>query len=111
MTSWEFNLPVTLEFGVGKRKEIKSYIDSIGGKNGVLVCSHSFSKNGVADEFVKMSEGTLKAVFADIRPNPTTDNVNNCVKVMRKIGADFCRCARRWLTHGLLQSSLCNSKG
>ena len=72
MTSWEFNLPVTLEFGVGKRKEIKSYIDSIGGKNGVLVCSHSFSKNGVADEFVKMSEGTLKAVFADIRPNPTT---------------------------------------
>lgn len=89
LTSWEFNLPVTLEFGVGKRKEIKSYIDSIGGKNGVLVCSHSFSKNGVADEFIKMSEGTLKAVFADIRPNPTTDNVNNCVEVMRKIGADF----------------------
>ena len=72
MTSWEFNLPVTLEFGVGKRKEIKSYIDSIGGKNGVLVCSHSFSKNGVADEFVKNERGHAEGCFC--RHSPKSDN-------------------------------------
>lgn len=87
--TWEFNLPVKLEFGNGKRKELKRFIDEIGGKNGVLVCSKSFSKNGVADEFVNMSGGKIKAVFSDIRPNPTTDNVNACVKLMRETKADF----------------------
>lgn len=89
MESWQFNLPVRLEFGVGKRNEIKSFIESIGGKNGVLVCSKSFAKNGIADEFVKSSEGTIKKIFSDIRPNPTTDNVNACVNVLREINADF----------------------
>jgi alcohol dehydrogenase len=89
MQNWQFNLPVRLEFGIGKRKELKQFIDDIGGKNGVLVCSRSFAKNGLADEFVKISNSTLKAVFSDIRPNPTTDNVNECVKLMRDINADF----------------------
>ena len=89
MDNWQFNLPVRIEFGAGKRKEINNFIDAIGGKNGVLVASHSFAKNGVADEFVKMSSGKIKAVFSDIRPNPTTDNVNACVKVLRSINADF----------------------
>lgn len=86
---WSFNLPVRLEFGCGKRKEIKSYIDSIGGKNGVLVCSKTLAKNGVADEIIKLSEGAITAVFSDIRPNPTTDNVNDCVALLRKVNADF----------------------
>lgn len=89
MDNWQFNLPVRIEFGAGKRKEINNFIDAIGGKNGILVASHSFAKNGVADEFVKMSGGKIKAVFSDIRPNPTTDNVNACVKVLRSINADF----------------------
>lgn len=87
--NWEFNLPVKLVFGCGERNNLKKYIDEIGGKRGVLVCSKSFAKNGLADEFVKNSEGTLCAVFSDVRPNPTTDNVDNCVSLMRKINADF----------------------
>lgn len=87
--NWGFNLPVKLEFGVGKRNEIKKYIDEIGGKRGVLVCSRSFAKNGLADSFVELSEGAIVSVFSDIRPNPTTDNVNACVDMMRSVGADF----------------------
>lgn len=86
---WEFNLPVKLIFGNGKRREIKNYINEIGGKKGVLVCSASFAKNGLADEFVKLSGGLIKGVFSDVRPNPTTDNVDNCVKLMRQLDADF----------------------
>lgn len=36
-----------------------------------------------------MSGGKIKAVFSDVRPNPTTDNVDDCVKIMREIKADF----------------------
>ena len=86
---WEFNLPVKLIFGNGKRREIEKYIDEIKGKNGVLVCGKSFTKNGVADEFVNLSGGKIKKIFSDIRPNPTTDNVDECVKLMREIDADF----------------------
>ena len=86
---WEFNLPVKLVFGNGKRHNLSTYIDEIGGKQGVLVCGKSFVKNGVADAFVNHSNGRIKAVFSDIRPNPTTDNVDDCVKLIREINADF----------------------
>lgn len=86
---WEFNLPVKLVFGNGKRRELKKYITEIGGSNGVLVCSRSFAKNGLAEEFIKLSGGTINAVFSDVRPNPTTENVDDCVSLMREIDADF----------------------
>ena len=86
---WEFNLPVKLIFGNGRRKEIKKYIEEISGTNGVLVCSRSFAKNGLADEFVKLSDGLIKGIYSDVRPNPTTENVDNCVKLMRELNADF----------------------
>lgn len=87
--NWEFNLPVKLVFGAGKRHNLKEYIDEIGGSCGVLVCGKSFVKNGIADEFVKKADGAIRAVFSDIRPNPTTDNVDECIKLMREIHADF----------------------
>lgn len=87
--NWEFNLPVKLVFGNGKSRDIKSYINEIGGTRGVLVCSRSFAKNGLADEFIKASDGLLTEVFSDVRPNPTTDNVDDCVSLMRSINADF----------------------
>ena len=87
--SWEFMLPVKLVFGTGKHNELKKYIDEIGGKKGVLVCSRSFAKNGLAQRFVELSEGRLTEIFSDIRPNPTTDNVNDCVQLIRSINADF----------------------
>lgn len=86
---WEFNLPVKLVFGSGKRKALAEYISEIGGSKGVLVCGNSFRKNGVADEFVRLAQGKIVEVFSDIRPNPTTDNVNACVALMRSVGADF----------------------
>lgn len=87
--NWEFNLPVKLVFGSGKRNNLKKYIDEINGTRGVLVCGKGFAENGVANEFVNASDGLIKAVFSDVRPNPTTVNVDECVKLMREIDADF----------------------
>ncbi|MCD7872830.1 MAG: iron-containing alcohol dehydrogenase [Clostridiales bacterium] len=86
---WEFNLPVKIIFGSGKRHNIGEYIKEINGKRGVLVCSKSVAANGEAEKFIKNSSGALKAVFTDIRPNPTTENVDNCVALLREINADF----------------------
>lgn len=86
---WEFNLPVKLVFGSGKRSDLAKYIDEIGGSRGVLVCGNSFCKNSVADEFLRLGGGKIVEIFSDIRPNPTTDNVNDCVRLMREVDADF----------------------
>ena len=43
---WSCNLPVKIVFGNGKRREIKEYIDEIGGRRGVLVCSKTLAENG-----------------------------------------------------------------
>lgn len=86
---WEFNLPVKLVFGSGKRNDLAKYINEIGGSRGVLVCGNSFCKNGVADEFLRLGGGKIVEIFSDIRPNPTTDNVNDCVRLMREVDADF----------------------
>lgn len=87
--SWEFSLPVKIYFGTGKINELTKIIEEYGYKRGVLVCSNTLRKNGVADEIVNNCKGRIVAVFSDIRPNPTTDNVNDCVRVLREIDADF----------------------
>lgn len=87
--NWNFHLPVELVFGSGTRHEIKSYIEKIGGTRGVLVCGKSFLRNGTADAFLQAADGALVSVFSDIRPNPTTENVNACAAEMRRVEADF----------------------
>lgn len=87
--TWEFSLPVKIYFGTDKIKELPKIIEELGYKRGVLVCSNTLKKNGVADEIIENSKGILVATFSDIRPNPTTDNVNACVKILRENNADF----------------------
>lgn len=87
--SWDFSLPVKIYFGTDKVKELPKIIDEYGYKRGVLVCSKTLVKNGVADRISNDCNRRIVAVFSDIRPNPTTDNVNECVKVLRENNADF----------------------
>ena len=86
---WTFSLPVKIVFGSGKRRELGRYIDELGGKRGVLVCSKTLHENGTAQAVAEAAGGRLCAVFSDIRPNPTTGNVNACAELMRKVRADF----------------------
>lgn len=87
--TWEFSLPVKIYFGTDKVKELPKIIEEFGFKRGVLVCSNTLKNNGVADEIMQQCEGKIVDVFYDIRPNPTTSNVNNCVRVLRENNADF----------------------
>ncbi len=87
--NWEFSLPVRIIFGTGKAEKLPEIIEEYGYKKGVLVCSSTLKNNGVAKQITDSCNGKIVAVFSDIRPNPTTENVNECVKVLRKYHADF----------------------
>ncbi len=87
--TWDFSLPVKIYFGTDKINELPEIIKEFGYKRGVLVCSNTLKKNGTADKIIENCNGVIVDVFSDIRPNPTTDNVNECVKVLRENNADF----------------------
>lgn len=87
--TWDFSMPVKIHFGCGKTREIGRIIDQIGGKRGVLVLSKTLKNNGTGEKIKEYCDGRIVADFCDIRPNPTTDNVNECVRVLRETGADF----------------------
>ena len=86
---WEFLLPVKLHFGSGSLDKLGGIIETKKLTRGVLVCDKIFVDNGLASEIIKNGKGALTAVFSDITPNPTTENVNECVKILRKENADF----------------------
>ena len=46
--SWNFSLPTKIYFGTDKIKELPEIIKEFGYKKGVLVCSNTLKKNGVA---------------------------------------------------------------
>lgn len=87
--TWDFSMPVKIYFGNDKVKDLPQIIDSFGFERGVLVCSNTLKNNGVADEIMKNCANRIVDAFHDIRPNPTTDNVNDCVKVLRQSKAQF----------------------
>ncbi len=87
--TWNFSLPVKIYFGTDKINELPEIIKEFGYKRGVLVCSNTLKKNGIADKIIENCNGVIVAAFSDIRPNPTTDNVNACVKALRENNADF----------------------
>ena len=72
--TWEFSLPVKIYFGTDKIKELPKIIEEYGFERGVLVCSNTLKKNGVADEIIKNSNGRLVAVFNDIKAG----KIHNC---------------------------------
>lgn len=86
---WNFSLPVKICFGTDKINELPEIINESGYKRGVLVCSNTLKNNGTADKIIENCNGVIKTVFSDIRPNPTTENVNACVKALRENNADF----------------------
>lgn len=54
----------------------------------MLVCGKSFCEMAPQTP-LQAADGALVSVFSDIRPNPTTENVNACAAEMRRVEADF----------------------
>jgi phosphonate metabolism-associated iron-containing alcohol dehydrogenase len=87
--NFNFHLPVDIIFGGDSLERLPEIVAKYGACRGVLVCDSFFRTNGLCERVVKIADGAIAAVFSDIRPNPTVDNVDACVKVLRENDADF----------------------
>jgi len=86
---WNYVQPVTIKFGNGTVKEIKNIVENIGHKNGLLVSTRFFVRNGLAEQIVKESEGTIVEIFSGIESNPTVKNVDDCSKFIKEKNIEF----------------------
>lgn len=86
---WIYSQPVTLIFGNGKVKQLGEIFADRGLSRGLLVSDPIFIKNGMAEQIQAHAKGRLVEVFCDIRPNPTTDNVDACARIIRQNDLQF----------------------
>lgn len=89
MNNFYFIQPVPIDFGIGKLQTLPSVIEKIKGQRGLLISTPSIVKNGIAQKLVDLSGGKLQAIFSDIQPNPTVENTDNCVTLLRELNCDF----------------------
>ncbi|HEX5350909.1 MAG TPA: iron-containing alcohol dehydrogenase family protein [Trichococcus sp.] len=86
---WKYQQPVKIIFGNGKISALKEVIAELGEKDGILICSRSFRKSGLADKVIAEADGLLTAVYSDVSPNPEVTEVDACAKLMREQGSKF----------------------
>lgn len=89
MTTFYYEQPVAIDFGIGKLKELPKIIEQFGFKKGVLISTPSMVKNGTAEKILKACNGKLKEIFSNIQPNPTLKNTDDCAEVLRSNNCDF----------------------
>ena len=80
--------PTALEFGKGKIKSIKNYIDK---ELKVLVVygGGSIKKNGVYEQVKAALEGYTWFEFGGVEPNPSVETLNKAVELIKKEKIDF----------------------
>lgn len=86
--NFSYAQPVRVIFGAGKIKDIETVLSDAGFSRGVLVCDRFFAENGEARRIAEYSK-RIAAVFSDVTPNPTLEEVRAAVRVIRAEKADF----------------------
>lgn len=80
-------VPVT--FGVHALEQLPQLIEQLDGKRGLIICSTSVAKSGVAERIIAANPTKFAGIFTGIKPNPTVQNCDDCVDMLRKEHCDF----------------------
>lgn len=87
--NWEYRQPVRIIFGNGELGRLAEEIAALGGTNGILITSASFERRGLAAQVQQQSEGRIRQVFAHVTANPTVEECDACMDIMRSSHCDF----------------------
>ncbi|MEO8757397.1 MAG: iron-containing alcohol dehydrogenase [Devosia sp.] len=85
-----WNYPTTIRFGAGRVAELPDALKAAGIKKPLLVTDAGLVNLPVTQNTIKLLKdaGFDVGVFADVKPNPISANVNAGVEVLRKGGYD-----------------------
>lgn len=118
---WNYRQPVEICFEPGGSEKISQHMEKINFSRAILVCDPFHDRNGLARKLADSSNGRIIAIYSDVEPNPTIQNVEDCVAKIRESGAEcivalgggssmdcaksaaaavYCRCTPRELMEG-----------
>ncbi|MCD7843504.1 MAG: iron-containing alcohol dehydrogenase, partial [Clostridiales bacterium] len=86
---WEYLQPVTIRFGAGIVKDLKSVAESLNCNRGLLISDPFFMKSGLAEQIVAASDGALVGIYSQVSPNPEVTEVDACAQQIRDNNIDF----------------------
>ena len=77
--------------GAGAIREIPAEVKANGFKKALVCCGPTLLKHGVIAKITDIldADGLAYAIFSDIKPNPTIENVVDGVKAFKATGADY----------------------
>ena len=77
--------------GAGAIREIPAEVKANGFKKALVCCGPTLLKHGVIAKITDIldADGLAYAIFSDIKPNPTIENVVDGVKAFKAVGADY----------------------
>lgn len=80
INSFTHYLKTTIEFGNGKRFEIKNLIEEKNAKKVLLVCDPTVYKLGIANDIIASVEeaGASAVAFTEVEPDPRVATVDKC---------------------------------
>ena len=89
MTVFHYIQRVPVTFGVDALAQLPQQIEQLGGTKGLIICSTSVAKSGLAQQLVDAHPDKFVAIFTGIQPNPTVQNCDDCVAILREKQCDF----------------------
>ncbi|MFJ8247485.1 iron-containing alcohol dehydrogenase family protein [Peribacillus asahii] len=89
MSEFFYYQTVPIEFGVGKLQSLPDIIRERGYHKGLLITTKSIVANGIAERVVAESGGLITDFTYGIQPNPTVQNTDDCIEVLRSGKYDF----------------------
>lgn len=89
MTSFSFELPTRIEYGVGIVSKLADELKSMGAKRVVIITDKGILNAGIADEIINLltSSNIQFDIFHEVDPNPKDYNVEAGTDVVRKFNA------------------------
>ncbi len=81
---WNYMQPVKICFGSGSVGELPGILEKLDRKNGLLICSGTAVRTGLAEQLKSGCQGRLTSVYSDISPNTDVKSVDACADIIRR---------------------------
>ena len=76
---WKFYLPVDIYFGEKRIADLNYILEEKGIDNSLLICDETSVRLGFTNKVKAYSQGKIVAVFDGVDPNPTVENIDECL--------------------------------
>ena len=91
LPAFDYQPRTRVVFGAGTVARLGELARELGGSRTLIVTDPGILKAGHVERAIEVlrAAGIAATVFADVRPNPTTDDVDRCLAVAREAGIDL----------------------